>query len=271
MKKARVLMWLAAVVVLAAVVAAAIPGSPLYLTNLLVPKAQYRGQPLGEWTKSLDDPDPETRKRAIFAVGSMGSDAGEAVPRLARILVEDPDRGDRIEASLALSKMDPASRAAVPELARALEDSEPYVRMNAARALSRLHTDARPAIPALTKALQDPANRTNLGSFLFTIQEQVALALGRASAGTADGVPDLLGALKGARNDLARVVFIRALGEVGPEAKPAAGELRWLTRDLSGLKLSYEGVAGGAAAYAKYRYAEVEQAAAEALQKIEGG
>src|SRR5436305_1937543 len=80
----------------------------------------------------------EGRHRAIFALGAIGPEAGEAVPALSAILVEDPDPRNRNRAALALSKMHPASRAAVPALARALADEEPWVRMNAALALSRL-------------------------------------------------------------------------------------------------------------------------------------
>src|SRR5207244_6799070 len=56
-------------------------------------------------------------------------------------------------------------------------------------------------VPALIPALKDKANQTNLNTFLFTIQHQVALALGKASAGTAQGVPPLMEALQALREE----------------------------------------------------------------------
>src|SRR5262249_62240239 len=122
--------------------------------------------------------------------------------------------------------MNPASKAAVPALAQALSSGNPLVRMNAARALFRLGTEARPAIPELIQALQDKRNRTYLQVFPLTIQDQVALALGRASAGVNDGVPVLLAGLKAAGAEPARISFARALGIIGAEARPAFPALR---------------------------------------------
>src|SRR5262249_37947894 len=112
-----------------------------------------------------------------------------------------------------------------------LEDSEPVVRMNAARALFRLKQDARPAVPALLKALADDENLTNARAFTVTVHELVALALGRATAGTEDGVPPLTDALKKASTLEIRGSLIRALGEVGPSARSALPLLRPLLQD----------------------------------------
>jgi HEAT repeat protein len=148
------------------------------------------------------------------------------VPALARIMVEDAEPRLRNEAAFALSKMAPACKNAVPELARALRDDVPLVRMNAARTLFCLGQEGRSATPALLECLNDPANETNLDIFTFTIQHQVALALGRVSAGTSEAVPALCEALKAADNDGLRVTMIRALGEVGEPARPALEEMR---------------------------------------------
>ena len=226
-----------------------IPGSPAYLPSLQVHYSHFHdGHSLGYWVRALDRPDTEVRRRGILAVGAIGEDAAESVPTLARILTEDPDHTIRHQAALALLKMNLAAAPAVPALARALdEDDAPKVRMNAAIALSRLGTQARPAVPVLVKALRRKANRTNLGTFTFTIQEMAATALGRASAGTSEGLAPLLEALKGAHTASKRRLVAHALGEIGAPARVAEPQLRALLTDNS---------------------IEVREAAKEALRKI---
>jgi HEAT repeat protein len=248
MKRRRVV-WVVIGVLTLAAVAVLIPGSPVYLPELLTAGGQHNGRSTRQWVNALDDPDPNTRKQAIFALGAIGSKAERAVPKLATIMVEDSDREARIEAALALSKMDPVSKAAVAQLAKALEDQEPMVRMNAARALFRLKEEARPAVPAMLKALADDENLTNARAFTVTVHELVALALGRATAGTDEGVPPLTDALKKAATMEIRVSLIRALGEVGPAAQAAVPLLRPLLQDKD---------------------RNIKEAAEESLRKIEG-
>ncbi|HEY7330063.1 MAG TPA: HEAT repeat domain-containing protein [Gemmataceae bacterium] len=228
-----------------------VPGSPAYLPSLLVHYSHlHGGHTLGYWVRALERPDAEKRLQAIFHLGAMGSDAAEAVPVLARILTDDPDREARHQAALALSKMAPASAAAVPALARALdEDEEAPVRMCAAIALSTLGKQAQPAVAVLIRAVERRANRTNLRTFSFTIQEMAALALGRATAGTTEGVAALTEALQSARTANRRLILARALGEVGAPAHAAAPQLRALLADDS---------------------PNVREAAKESLQKILG-
>src|ERR1700719_3359450 len=110
---------------------------------------------------------------------------------------------------------------AVPAFAQALEGREPLIRRNACVVVSRLGKDALPVLPALIKALKDKDNDTNANMFHFTIQEMAALSIGRATAGTAEGVPVLLEALSSATKPDMRRYLARALGEVGPEARSA--------------------------------------------------
>jgi hypothetical protein len=225
---------LVAVLVALAALAVVVPGSPVYLPDWLSPSARHQGRSTRSWLAALNGPDDQARRDAIFALGSIGPAAAEAVPALATILVDSPDGHARQEAALALAKMAPASRSAVPALAQALADDELAVRMNAALALFRLGSEARPAIPALIQALRDERNQTNLGAFHHTIQEMAALALGRASAGSADAVPALTAALRADSDDNYRRAIVRALGEIGPEAAPAIPLLRVLIGDNDG-------------------------------------
>jgi HEAT repeat protein len=241
-------LWLVITVVALPAFAVLIPGSPAYLPKFFAAGGSYDGHTTRYWVKALDDRDATVRHQAIFALGQIGNEAGEAVPALAAILLEDPDPNTRREAALALSKMGLAARTAVLALARALEDEEPWVRMNAAHALAWLKTEARPAIPALTKALQDRSNRMTL-AFTHTIQEAAVVALGRASAGTPEAVATLTEALQTADSEGMRSAAALALGHVGPEARPAVPLLRALLQDPS---------------------REVRRVAANSLRQIEG-
>ena len=231
MSKRRRAVWIVIGVLVVAVVAMLIPGSPVYLPDIMASGGQHDGHSTRYWTNALDDPDAETRKSACFALGAIGPQAERAVPKLATIMLEDSDHGVRSEAALALSKMDPASKEAVPQLAKALESESILVRMNAARALFRLKQDARPAVPAMLKAMADDENQTNAGIFTTTVYELVVLALGRATAGTDEAVPVLIDALKKAPRLESRLAAIRALGEVGPAAKSTVPLLKPLLED----------------------------------------
>jgi HEAT repeat protein len=241
----------ASVLLLLAACGLFIPGSPAYLPSLFGHYSQFKeGHSLGFWVRALDGSDQALRRRAIFALGAIGPPAAEAAPTLARILTADSDAEARHQAALALGKMAPASAAEAPALASALaEDREPTVRMNAALALFELGSQARPAVPALIAALKSPANRTNVGTFPYTIQDMAALALGRATAGTTDGVPALCEALQSARTTAKRRSIANALGQIGGAARDATPALQSLLEDDS---------------------PEVQQAAQDALRQIAG-
>ncbi|HJZ94823.1 MAG TPA: HEAT repeat domain-containing protein [Gemmataceae bacterium] len=235
--------WIVGGIVALALAALSIPGSPVYLLDILFGSGQYEGRSVRQWKRQLGTDDAPERSKAAFALGAMGADARSAVPELARVLTDDPDRACRIEASLAISKIAPACAEAVPALAKALSDPELFVRMNAAMALFRLKHEARPAVPELIRAVQDEKNKTNLGAFHHTIQDMAGLALGRASAGSADGVAALTDALAAATSVESQSHLARALGEVGPPARSAAPQLRALLTDESALVRESAGAA----------------------------
>jgi HEAT repeat protein len=247
-----IVLWSAMALIVVGGLALLIPGSPVYLPGFFDADGTYmKSRRVNELVQVLDNPDEDTRVQAMHQLSGMGSDGEKAIPRLTRILLEDKDRRDRIEAALALKNIItdlaaeghqdkvPDLQATVSALARALSDEDGFVRMDAAIALLSLKKEAQPAVPALIAALKDRTNQTNLNKFLHTIQEEIALALGRASAGTSEAVPALMEALEAARDDKtkiadqqqaaihgyelfrAKIAFARALGEIGPEARPA--------------------------------------------------
>jgi HEAT repeat protein len=241
--------WVVIALLVVAALAILIPGSPTYLPTFFETKDQYQGYSARHWIKALNSANEKDRHGAIFALGAIGSDAGEAVPELAQIMLEDPDHEARHQASLALSKMCPASRAAVPELAQALKSEDLIVRMNAVVTLFQLREGARPAIPALIEALKDEANQTNLDTFHLTIQSMAAITLGRASSGSEEGVPALRALLASKGNAESHWAAARALGQVGAPARLAVPELQALLGD---------------------NIDDVREAAQEAIQLIQG-
>jgi HEAT repeat protein len=243
-------LWAIGALLLLVALAVLIPDSPVSLPSWFEHGPSYDGHGVPYWVKALGSSNAASRYQAIFALGAMGPDARAAVPALAAVLAKDADAEARHQAALALLKIGPAARAAVPELAQALDDEEPAVRMNVALLLNRLGPEARPAVPALIKALKRGGNQTNVRGFYVTIQETAALALGRASAGTAEGVPALTAFLEGAGTAERREYAARALGAVGSEARPAVPQLRPLLKDPSDV---------------------VREAAEQALQMIEAG
>src|SRR5262245_40201927 len=118
MSKRRRAVWIVIGLLAVALVVTLIPGSPVYLPDILAAGGQHDGHSTRYWTSALDDPDAETRRSACFALGAIGAQAERAVPKLATLMLEDPDQAVRSEAALALSKMDPASKEAVPQLAK---------------------------------------------------------------------------------------------------------------------------------------------------------
>lgn len=230
-KRRRVVRVVFAAAVLAGL-AVVIPGSPVFLPDLLVGPGHYDGRPARHWVREAGSSDPAVRRQAVRALAAVGGELpGEAAPALAAILTTADDPADRWQAAISLYHIGPAATAAVPALGAALADSEPGVRMAAAAALHRYGAAAKPAVPDLLRAIDRDGNDDDNAGFAMTVREQIGLALGRASAGTADGVPALVDGLEGAAFPPGRRLYARALGEVGPAAVAAAPSLQWLLRE----------------------------------------
>ena len=232
-KKSRHLLLLTALALAAGAGSALlIPSSPAYLPDYCYWTGRfYDGHSASYWIKALNSSNIPIRWRALHSLAAIGPEAGEAVPALTRILLKDPSPGARIEASFALTRMSPHSRSAVPALAQALADQQPLVRINAITALISLRAESRPAIPALLKILHKERLRTPFGGFVGSIPEAAATALGWASSGSAEAVPDLTKALQTAQTEGMRIAAARALGEIGAVAQPALPYVRALLQD----------------------------------------
>ena len=102
------------------------------------------------------------------------------------------------------------------------------MRMYVAITLFRLGHKSQPAIPALVEAIKQPSNDLFLPRFTQSIQEMMILALGRAGSGNAEVADALTDVLENAPTDRIRIVAIRALGDVGSQARTAVPHLQKL-------------------------------------------
>lgn len=207
------------------------------------PEVAVGGKTIAQWAAVLKDGKTADKFAALSALMDAGPEARAAVPALigvfrnkdeslihplaasalARVgpdavgplekaLLEDKEPLVRGLAGMALSGLGPLARAAVPALTKALDDKDAFVREMAAEALGSQGAAARAALPALRKGLDDKEAPVRLAA---------AAALAKVG-GEARGAAALAALLKGPLAERAA----RALGEIGPQAKAAADELR---------------------------------------------
>jgi HEAT repeat protein len=161
-----------------------------------------------------DDPDTAVANEAAASLAKVGR-AG--VPYLVAAFAHER-AAVRQPAAAAPAGAGPEARAATAALLQALKNDSRQVRAVAAHALGEVRGDPRLVVPALSLALGDLAPE---------VRKQAGLAL--VSLGE-DAVPSLREALKSPvptlRRDAAQV-----LGQMGADAKAAAGDLALLLKD----------------------------------------
>jgi HEAT repeat protein len=95
------------------------------------------GKPVSYWVEKLQDRDAKERKKAVVALGHVGSADPAAIPAVIGA-VKDTDATVRREAVLALLNLGSSAQEAVPALTAAQKDRDPQVRTYAAKALERI-------------------------------------------------------------------------------------------------------------------------------------
>ncbi len=159
---------------------------------------RWRSLVMWEWMPSavqelLPDPRPRDhlQRKIPYAISLIGA---PAVPRLVTAM-QDPDRGVRMAAAQAIACLGERANGALPGLVALLEHQEDEVRADAALAISQIGTVRTQAIPALILTLRD--NDRGPHGRVIDVRQSAA----------------------------------RALGAMGPAAKPAASELKSLLED----------------------------------------
>jgi HEAT repeat protein len=161
-----------------------------------------------EWRSELGDQDPNVRFYARLALAQTGT---AALPELIECL-RSTDSTMRFEAASALCIMNSVSRKdAVPALTDALRDENPATRRAVLEALRSVGSDATLAAPGVQAALGDED---------ADVRRAAAYALPAIQG--ADAVHALTDALEDPRTCW---FAADALGELGPDARPAVPEL----------------------------------------------
>jgi HEAT repeat protein len=160
--------------------------------------------------QALADPSAERRRVAAYALGSMGRNAAPVADGLAKALQAD-DAATRILAARALGKIGPEAQKCLEKLEAALTDKEAAVRIEIA--LATWCVSGKPThTGVIVKALADPS---------VNVREAACQALGAMKA--KEAVAPLLTLLQD--KDL-HLRAIMTLGEIGPPADRALGELK---------------------------------------------
>jgi hypothetical protein len=170
---------------------------------------------LSKLVSMLDDPAPEVRALAAFAIGKIGPESARAIPALQRLITKplapNPQGTfaiqDRYLAAYALGAMGPAARAALPQIELLRQDSNMIVRAVAEAAFIRI---SGAGLSAIVEPLKAPSDSTN---WLFAAEAVQFLGTNGAPA-----IPFLLQALQ-STNARASSLALNALAaiHVSPE------------------------------------------------------
>jgi HEAT repeat protein len=226
--------------------------------------------------KATGDSDTVVRVAAIMAVGRYGDRAHAAVPALIDVLRQgDTNRGSPHEAAvLALKAVGPAS---LPALSEALGRADARTRLGALKALELFGPAAGSAARDVERRLadEDPLVALEAVQCLWAIERKPdrAVPAARAYLATKEANPRRRGQIR------AKAIYV--LGEVGPAARSAAGDLLAILKEepethlrvhaaraLGKMGPDPEIVQGLQAAARADRDPEVCQVANEALKKL---
>lgn len=170
--------------------------------------------------------DPAARVAAMEILGTIGGPAKAALPDMVRALA-DSDETFQSDAAVAIASFGADAADAVPDLNKLLESATtaPGTRYAAAYALGRIGPAAKPALGKLRElAATDD-------ELLATVAVWAALKIDPADSSLfASAVPRLRKALRSG-DEIVRLEAAVALGDIGPDAKPALPILELVAED----------------------------------------
>ncbi|MEW4452843.1 HEAT repeat domain-containing protein [Bremerella sp. JC817] len=189
-------------------------------------------------TAALDSDDEELQRRAARAIAQFGKEASSATPVLVKLL-DSPLPKVRAYAAYAIGKIDTGSNKVVPQLIKLITDEDAMVRHEALEAMLEMDVDPNVSLPILVKVLEN-AEPAMVLPVLTEMAEKgekalprlkmalknpkaaywaclVAAEMGKTAAPV---VPELAAVLDNADAET-RMHALIALGEIGPESKPA--------------------------------------------------
>jgi HEAT repeat protein len=199
----------------------------------------------------LADKDPLTRREAAMALAEIGPAAAAAIPQLTKAL---DDKMDCVSATYALGIIGKANAEAEAKIRKNLESPDEVLSVGSIWTLARLHPEDKKLVREATEKLvvglkaKDELARLAAARALAALkpgpeisiavldkalqgadEEVIRDALRALAAGLGpDAVPKLVEALK---HEKARFYVVCMLGDKGPDAKAAVGELVKLLDD----------------------------------------
>ena len=158
--------------------------------------------------QSLADKDPKVRAEAASALGEIGGDAAQAIPRLVKLTSDETDDGVANQGVHALGKI---GAKAVPALTARMKAGDPDLRIRFVTALGDVGPGAAVAIPDLARAAVDGDEE---------IRTAAVEALGFVGKGSAavTVIPVLISALKDPDSKV-RANAVRGLSGIGPKTE----------------------------------------------------
>jgi HEAT repeat protein len=132
------------------------------------------------------------------------------------------DRSVSISSALAAARISPGNERAIGVLKEALRSSNASVQHQAARALAQLGPEAKDAATALRDCLSDCGESVRIAA---------SLALWKVAGDTDTAIANLVDVITQSTASASRQEAVRALGEMGPPAKPAVHVLVDLLND----------------------------------------
>ncbi len=230
--------------------------------------------------KALADPENSVKYAAAYVLGMGGDASRSSTPKLIE-LAQDKDPFLRSISAWAIARANrdnaPTFNRAVALLLTALKDQDKDVRLAAVEALEDLRPDHTLVLPALIEAFaeKDPVILSNVADALVQIgkpavqplrnslkspeQRRAAVhVLGRIGPEAKDAIPDLLEALRGEEDKVARREIFMSLSNIGPAPPSLIPELM---KDLQAEDIQLK-------AGATYALGTIGPAAKEALPEI---
>lgn len=217
-----------------------------------LPQVKVTKEQLPNLIKDLESNDPATLLTAVTALGELGPDAAKAVPGLIRAL-GFKNEDVRLNAAIALGRV---GKAAVDDLTKSLASDDADVRFYSVWALGWIGPDAKTSANAVMNALRDKNDSVRrkaaytlgrIGADPKPAIESLLAALGdekeevRAAAGESiakfgeAAVPGLLAEVK-RKESKGRLEVVKALGEIGFDARSAIPTLAELLESDEALR-----------------------------------
>jgi HEAT repeat protein/S1-C subfamily serine protease len=175
---------------------------------------------------ALTADEPVTRAVAAYLLGTLGADAGPAVPELCKALAREKNDMAEREILCALAEIGPAAKDAVPELKTIISDPTAAKLPQTCAALALVQVaerdeERRPAYPVLAKALE-VKNVKSPDPLEYEVHLRAQKALQKGKRAAAEAIirtpflgtnPDTLAASKAA---------LHVLEKIGPAARGSA-------------------------------------------------